>query len=977
MARVPGLERTVRADPLPGQDFRAADQTAGLRLVGQAAEHLGQAGSDYADVEQQIRLHEAQTVARDQANYATQQKTDLLYGENGFFNLKGKAAVDAYPNVMKQLDDIDTGVANGLHQQPIARRMFIDNAAERKTTLYPRLVEHRMQQFDAYSDQVDKDGLGVEQNSIIANAHDPKILEEHIATGEGLVQSLLVRKGLTDPKTVSQKQRAWRSDALSGAIKAVAAEGSATDAQAFLNQYRDRMDPTDVTTLEEALRPKVLREQGIALADHLGGGTSTDPLAPLPSARRKDIYTNVEGLVHRGNIDIYNRPVVHNKDGSISTVRSFSIGTDQGEVLIPQVVNGKLVSKKEAEAHYRRTGEHLGIFRTPAEADAFAQRLHEQQAGLYDRTPDLPPEVVWSRMVGPDGKGGVEGGTNADGSFRTSPKGAVGPAQVMPGTAREAASLAGLPYDEQRYRHDAGYNLALGRAYYNKQLAIFGDPILAAAAYNAGPTRVTEALRKGGSQGWTAHVPAETRKYVAAVGGGAGSSTFSPRNSLGEQLRALDSMDVPWEAKEAARTVLTQRAQTASLIATEQHKSWLNDLELALHDGTAGRGEIAAARHSGQLSDYDEVNRLEGIVEAREKDGADLTNFNMMVGDPHFTFNQYDDGQRKAVEAGVKAMGGTPSAAFQVWQRTGILAKSGAVALRGSLVSTDSRAVREAANIAGNMLRTNPNAFAGVEGQSDIEHAAVAFNHYVFDLGQAPEKAAARVAQENDPKFKEKVKFTEPERQEAMKQLRQNGGAQAITTFRSGTFANPEQREEANQTYHELITDNLARGLDLGSAQVQAGAQLQKVYGVNARGHIVKYAPEAIYPAIGGSHEYIYRDAGRTVKAETGRDPVAINLVPIPGVTDQDFRNGRPARYRLLYSYKSNGQIIVDAVPGQFAADTTEPAKELATARRRSFAQERRHLTERPHITAATQPNYSLPKPDVRGPTYFSPGGNP
>ncbi|MGY0790097.1 transglycosylase SLT domain-containing protein [Azospirillum argentinense] len=136
----------------------------------------------------------------------------------------------------------------------------------------------------------------------------------------------------------------------------------------------------------------------------------------------------------------------------------------------------------------------------------------------------------------------------------TSSKGAVGVMQVMPGTGPEAAQAAGLPWDEQRFKTDAAYNEALGKAYLRKMLDRYdGNRTLALAAYNAGPGTVDGWLkdigdpRVGGitDAEWAAKLPyKETREYVAAVGttasilSGKPSARFVMSPSQHEQLRA-------------------------------------------------------------------------------------------------------------------------------------------------------------------------------------------------------------------------------------------------------------------------------------------------------------------------------------------------------------------------------------------------------------------------------------------------------
>lgn len=93
------------------------------------------------------------------------------------------------------------------------------------------------------------------------------------------------------------------------------------------------------------------------------------------------------GLVQPGNLDLRGRPQVMNPDGSFSTVRSMSIGVDGREVLIPTVIRsgGKWIvaDPQAAMDHYQKTGEHLGVFTSPATANAYAEALHQQQAAMY------------------------------------------------------------------------------------------------------------------------------------------------------------------------------------------------------------------------------------------------------------------------------------------------------------------------------------------------------------------------------------------------------------------------------------------------------------------------------------------------------------------------------------------------------------------------------------------------------------------
>jgi soluble lytic murein transglycosylase len=98
--------------------------------------------------------------------------------------------------------------------------------------------------------------------------------------------------------------------------------------------------------------------------------------------------------------------------------------------------------------------------------------------------------------------------------------------QLLPSTARTVAKSLRLRY-RKNLLFDGRYNMRLGAAYLGQLIKGYrGSYILALAAYNAGPNRVTRWLRQNGDPrkgavdpiDWVEAIPiSETRNYVQRV----------------------------------------------------------------------------------------------------------------------------------------------------------------------------------------------------------------------------------------------------------------------------------------------------------------------------------------------------------------------------------------------------------------------------------------------------------------------------
>jgi len=236
---------------------------------------------------------------------------------------------------------------------------------------------------------------------------------------------------------------------------------------------------------------------------------------------------------------------------------------------------------------------------------------------------------LWQRQVQQE-SGGQQFGRN--GEVLTSPAGAFGVAQLMPGTAADMARQMGVTVEQ--LRSDPALNEAAGQRYQNQQLEKYGgNQALALAAYNAGPGRVDEWIQRFGdprtgeisTEEFVASIPfAETRQYVQNITNG-DYGQGDNEGDAGQQTSGLQQLGGGYTLQQM-QTPADQRAERQYQLSVNADRRAETAAERAARseERTNSRLDETVARQDrvGTSQLRREFNGRKEVAEFREVDNA-------------------------------------------------------------------------------------------------------------------------------------------------------------------------------------------------------------------------------------------------------------------------------------------------------------------------------------------------------------------
>ncbi len=527
------------------------------------------------------------------------------------------------------------------------------------------------------------------------------------------------------------------------------------------------------------------------------------------------------------------------------------------------------------------------------------------------------------------------------------------------GTDEEIRTFLKNPENGKRY----------GEYYLQKQIDAFdGDVEAALIAYNAGPGNARKWLNAG--RDYSA-LPkrSETEPYVQKIMGNLGAQT-TPQGGEPYRVSETGPADPRFDVLDLnTRQQLIADAQgRINDLNKAQRNSVMDSFELRFEQspGSVTEDEIlgapgldegdkakllakrdsalasSASERVGQI-ELDLVQSPRSVTEEAILDETGLSDSQKatLLKKRKDAIKEYDDTQnavslyaqgvqgnalstddRKSVDAVWKDIAPQPTdenyaiSALSVVRQRGILPGPVLEGIRGTILQGDVEGTANMLDLASAASDLNNQSLAGRGGSTDVRNAVAEYNHFL-KLGFSKDAAAQKVIQARDPNRvetaipKEVQKKVDAISASDVENIYDESFTDLFTSDPTLGPAVSEQRLVGE--YREIFSEHYQQTGDVETARARADAQMKRTYNVSeATGKpvIMRYPPEAYYPAFEGSRDYVKTQLQESVASAFGEEVESYDLVPVPGVTDVDARMGRPPRYGVIVE-KPDGTLDV------------------------------------------------------------------
>jgi hypothetical protein len=406
-------------------------------------------------------------------------------------------------------------------------------------------------------------------------------------------------------------------------------------------------------------------------------------------------------------------------------------------------------------------------------------------------------------------------------------------------------------------------------------------------------------------------------KTAGTVAAWAGEKMGDNRNR--PKLAEIVPADQAMQLYRRAETEVAQKQVVASVARGEEY-------ERSIVDAAAGKGDLpnrAAIENDPILTEPARNTMLRMYDKAAGDVATWQATWSKFTNPNGGSFNPYDADERKSVDTLYQHLGGNAPALQAVVDRTNILPKSAATAMRGDFVSSDPKRVAQSLSVASNLLAKNQNIFVGVDGQKDFENNAVAFRHYVDDLGMTADDAAKKIVYQQSSEYQSSVK-ARLKGEDVDAKLKKELSVDDISDAFDQSWLpftdpkvgyTPESRLAMYGQYSEQVKERYLEHGDWGRAKKEAAGTLGKSWGVtrvNGAPTVVPYAPERapVMAGIENPSDVIATGAINAVKDAVGYEPArkSLQFIPVPGVTPAAYKAGQPVPYILKWE-DANGQV--------------------------------------------------------------------